>query len=236
MAIQWYYSRAGQRLGPIGSAELKQLADGGQLAPTDLVWKDGMAEWAPAHQVKGLFPEGALPEAAGPQEAAQPAQPRAGGGGDFFSGLADEPAVAATPLAQQAPPPAHAPPSVSRARRTSRKLSRQPASIADFFDLKFEYYLTPVLTKILWASALVLALLIVATTTITLTTGESILSALSGASAKTMVIILKTITWTTLVLSTVTWLVALRLACEALLVLANVAESLSSIDEKTGAR
>jgi len=55
MAHEWYYSSQGRKLGPISSATLKQLADTGQLALTDLVWRQGLTSWVPASQVKGLF-------------------------------------------------------------------------------------------------------------------------------------------------------------------------------------
>jgi hypothetical protein len=55
MAHEWYYSSKGRKLGPITSATLKQLADTGQLAFTDLVWRQGLTGWVPASQVKGLF-------------------------------------------------------------------------------------------------------------------------------------------------------------------------------------
>ena len=54
---QWYYSRNGEKFGPLSSEQLKQLAASGQLFPTDLIWKEGMKEWQPAVKVKGLFPE-----------------------------------------------------------------------------------------------------------------------------------------------------------------------------------
>lgn len=57
MATQWHYTHDGQPAeAPVSSARLKQLAACGQLSPTDLVWQDGMVEWAPASSVKGLFP------------------------------------------------------------------------------------------------------------------------------------------------------------------------------------
>jgi hypothetical protein len=55
MAKRWYYVTGGQRYGPVSDVELKQLADSGQIAPTDLVWKPGMAEWVRANRIKGLF-------------------------------------------------------------------------------------------------------------------------------------------------------------------------------------
>ena len=56
MADQWHYSVAGEKKGPISSGELKRLASAGKLSRTDLIWKEGMANWAPAGKVKGLFP------------------------------------------------------------------------------------------------------------------------------------------------------------------------------------
>ena len=72
MSQEWYYSVDGDRQGPTSAAELKKLADAGTLKPTDLVWKDGMADWAPAKSIKGLF---AASSASG--AAAKPAEPAA---------------------------------------------------------------------------------------------------------------------------------------------------------------
>jgi uncharacterized membrane protein len=69
----WYYASGGQRHGPVKTAELKRLATAGELRPTDLVWTDTLANWAPASTVKGL-----LPAEQGTQTAAQaPAAPEA---------------------------------------------------------------------------------------------------------------------------------------------------------------
>jgi hypothetical protein len=54
-SAEWYYAHAGQQSGPISAADLKMLAVVGQLAPEDLVWRDGMSEWIPARKVRGLF-------------------------------------------------------------------------------------------------------------------------------------------------------------------------------------
>ncbi len=52
----WYFSRDGQQSGPLTYADLKAKADEGVLKPrTDLVWKEGMADWAPIGEVDGLF-------------------------------------------------------------------------------------------------------------------------------------------------------------------------------------
>lgn len=58
MASEWYYSRDGEDRGPVSSAELKSLAAKGLLRRTDLLWKEGMAEWKPAGDFSRLFPEG----------------------------------------------------------------------------------------------------------------------------------------------------------------------------------
>jgi hypothetical protein len=77
MAAQYMYARNGQQFGPVTAKDLRDLVARGQLAPTDLVWKEGLPEWVPAAKLKGLF-EGsapsqpALPPAAAPA-AAQPA-------------------------------------------------------------------------------------------------------------------------------------------------------------------
>src|SRR5262249_27564153 len=51
----WYFSRNGQRHGPVTSSELQRLARTGALTPQDHVWKEGMKDWVPAAQVQGLF-------------------------------------------------------------------------------------------------------------------------------------------------------------------------------------
>jgi hypothetical protein len=42
--------------GPVAAGELQRLAAARSLEPTDLVWKEGMAQWVPASTIKGLFP------------------------------------------------------------------------------------------------------------------------------------------------------------------------------------
>lgn len=43
--IAWYLGRDGHQFGPVDDAEFRRLYDGGQLLPTDLVWREGFAEW-----------------------------------------------------------------------------------------------------------------------------------------------------------------------------------------------
>ena len=53
--VLWYYARNDQQFGPVSAAELKQLADGGNLAPDDLLWREGMDAWTTAINLRGLF-------------------------------------------------------------------------------------------------------------------------------------------------------------------------------------
>jgi hypothetical protein len=55
MAPEWYYAQQGQQRGPVDGGQLKKLAAAGTLAPTDLVWREGMADWKPASEIKGLL-------------------------------------------------------------------------------------------------------------------------------------------------------------------------------------
>jgi MFS family permease len=100
---EWYYTRAGQQVGPVTSPQLRQAARSGELAPTDLVWKDGMAEWAPAGKINGLF--ASAPAAAAPVAAPAAAQPVAAASApDTF----DLQPVADNPAPWQSPQPHHA--------------------------------------------------------------------------------------------------------------------------------
>jgi hypothetical protein len=58
-AGNWYYTVNGERRGPVSEAELRQMAAQGSLAPSELVWTDGMKDWVPAAQASGLFAAGA---------------------------------------------------------------------------------------------------------------------------------------------------------------------------------
>ena len=61
MNQDWYYLSGGNRFGPIDTNKLKELAASGGLQPTDMLWRDGMAEWVPASSIKGLWPSGVAP-------------------------------------------------------------------------------------------------------------------------------------------------------------------------------
>jgi hypothetical protein len=55
MSDQWHYMRGGNQGGPVSAAEIRNLAASGRLAPTDLVWNDGMTDWTPLERVPGLM-------------------------------------------------------------------------------------------------------------------------------------------------------------------------------------
>jgi uncharacterized RDD family membrane protein YckC len=55
MSEEWYYTVAGQQIGPVSGSELKLLASRGKITRNDMVWKEGMSDWVPAEKLKGLF-------------------------------------------------------------------------------------------------------------------------------------------------------------------------------------
>lgn len=56
--VVWYYSKNGQRLGPFGFTQLRQMAAAGVILPHDHVLREGDADWQKAADVPGLFPPG----------------------------------------------------------------------------------------------------------------------------------------------------------------------------------
>jgi len=86
MAEEWFYSQNGQQAGPVDFGALQRMAAAGQLHPSDLVWKQGMANWAAAGSVGGVF-------AAPPPPVPPPPVP---------------PPYAAPPPPQYSPPPGYA--------------------------------------------------------------------------------------------------------------------------------
>ena len=44
MASEWFYTRDGKtKIGPVSSVQLQALAKSGQFRPTDMLWREGMA-------------------------------------------------------------------------------------------------------------------------------------------------------------------------------------------------
>lgn len=93
MAEQWYYTRQGQRFGPLSSEQMRQLAVAGQLQQGDLVWTEGMNEWAPAGRFPQLFTSALAAGPASPVAAPSPGVPAtaasapAESGGGLFEAL-----------------------------------------------------------------------------------------------------------------------------------------------------
>ena len=51
---EWYYGQGGQQEGPLDDAVMRERIAAGQVSSTDLVWREGMAEWLPLSQVTEL--------------------------------------------------------------------------------------------------------------------------------------------------------------------------------------
>src|SRR5262245_57323889 len=73
---EWYYTTNNQQMGPISWDELLQLASTGLLHPTDMVWKEGMADWVKADRKDGLFAEQTAPRRGGGDERYEEDRPR----------------------------------------------------------------------------------------------------------------------------------------------------------------
>jgi len=52
---KWYCAVGGEKYGPVAFEVLQQWVREGRLRPGDLVWQEGMADWAAASSVQGLF-------------------------------------------------------------------------------------------------------------------------------------------------------------------------------------
>lgn len=107
--VEWYFACGDEQFGPVSAARLKELATAGELRPDDLVWREGMEDWAEARYVKGLF-EGAA-QGAGPHRLAGSAS--------------------AAPLAASAA----SPPVADRAASGSRR----PRQLRHAFDVLFDF-------------------------------------------------------------------------------------------------
>jgi len=54
---EWFFAEKGTKHGPVSPLALKKLADAGRVTPDTLVWREGMPEWVPARDIKGLCPD-----------------------------------------------------------------------------------------------------------------------------------------------------------------------------------
>lgn len=69
--LVWFYTRGGERMGPVTFDELKIKAGEGGLNPRlDMAWTQGMETWTPLGEIEGLFERRTAPE---PQESLAPA-------------------------------------------------------------------------------------------------------------------------------------------------------------------
>jgi hypothetical protein len=52
--MEWYYSQNSTQLGPVTDADLRSRISSGQIAATELVWREGMRDWVPVTSVPEL--------------------------------------------------------------------------------------------------------------------------------------------------------------------------------------
>ena len=61
----WFYTREGEKIGPVIFADLRIKASEGALNPRlDMVWTQGMDAWKPSGEIEGLFERRTSPEPA----------------------------------------------------------------------------------------------------------------------------------------------------------------------------
>ncbi len=146
---------------------------------------------------------------------------------------------------------------VSSSRRFLNK-KKKPTTLWDFIDLGFQHYLTPIIIKIIWALCLGLAALglaVAAFAVIRSSFPESDHSQQSRSSDVrydsrptfqpssspsayeqwSTALVYKILGWIAFAISTAIILLIVRVICESIIVLFNIAESLTSIDKKTRA-
>ncbi len=52
--MQWYYAKNGSQLGPVEQGELLAKISSGEIAQSDMVWREGMSDWLPVSKVNEL--------------------------------------------------------------------------------------------------------------------------------------------------------------------------------------
>lgn len=55
MSAEWHITRQGKQYGPFTEEKLRELAATKRLAPNDLIWRQGMAQWVAAGAHQSLF-------------------------------------------------------------------------------------------------------------------------------------------------------------------------------------
>lgn len=101
--MNWYYAKNGSQQGPVPTEDMKDRISMGEIAPTDLAWCEGMADWMPVSEIAELEiqpaskDEAYAPEGAAPNAKPSPYQPQS------------TPAPANAPAPTQAPVTSAAP-------------------------------------------------------------------------------------------------------------------------------
>ena len=61
MSTQWHYVQNGASAGPVPEEQLKVMIATGALKPTDLVWREGMAQWTAVQALPELQAQAPVP-------------------------------------------------------------------------------------------------------------------------------------------------------------------------------
>ncbi len=71
----WFYTREGEKIGPVSFSDLKIKAIEGEINPRlDMVWTKGMDGWKPSGEIEGLFERRAMVEAPAAMPYERPSQ------------------------------------------------------------------------------------------------------------------------------------------------------------------
>ncbi|MDB6076813.1 MAG: serine/threonine protein kinase [Akkermansiaceae bacterium] len=49
--MNWFYAKNGAQEGPVSTEALRAKIDSGEVAPTDLAWREGLADWMPVSKI-----------------------------------------------------------------------------------------------------------------------------------------------------------------------------------------
>jgi len=92
--IQWYLARDGKQYGPLTEVELSKFVELGHLLPTDLLWREGFADWQPALSVFPSSPAPSPPRPA-PRPEPEPAMAAAQPAAQMAAAATAQPSLAA---------------------------------------------------------------------------------------------------------------------------------------------
>jgi hypothetical protein len=77
--MNWHYAKGGERHGPVSFATLRSMIVTGEVAQTDLVWREGMADWLPAGEVSEISGEDSESSASSASSSGGDVVPKVGG-------------------------------------------------------------------------------------------------------------------------------------------------------------